>query len=52
MGNGTHPQAKKPKSASELPRFLWDMPYENEKVGRVVFYIEDKAFCVPLVAKR
>ena len=36
----------------ELPRFLWEMPDENEKVGRVVFYIEDKAFCVPLVAKR
>ena len=36
----------------ELPRFLWEMPCKNEKVGRVVFYIEDKTFCVPLVAKR
>lgn len=36
----------------ELPRFLWEMPDENERVGRVVFYIEDKAFCVDLIAKR
>lgn len=34
---------EKPKRVVECPRFLWETPKENEKVGRCVFYFEGRA---------